>query len=519
MVIAAQSAKKSTPSARGATVPASILLSPISVAHRSQMLEAEAGAPSTGNAIRDQWVANLQKKRMAAAAGIGAPIGNGNPMPPSAPGTSTATMQSNSRSNSNSRGSSAKKNSRSRSAAARTAAKNRSSAQLSAAALEKSLNAHQRNAHRHSQFATMSSGLIVDSQIAMSDADALALGQSSMLFSGLSCFELESPSFSRLISSSLDGDFPLASPMPTATTTKKTKSRPKRMAKAGSKKRPTHCLALDVDQPKPRTPRRKLNCGSATFDDFDLDYSVSSGTSGFPGVGTPSNFRVDASCTSTRHMWGQDLDLAGAGGYADTFLDLPTPRLAEIPLMPTSEQSNASTTTSNSSRQSNDDQDATDKLDHPRLIRTNSIEQEGLSHFLEQTNLDGSDGGHGDELYQLAATPLVSARKSPFSGGSFFTSSATPRSAAAAAAAVDECFGGKLSTFTSTWPMPSPLGSSSRPSASAARRRMAPRDQKHPPEFETLMDEYKFTDIDHELDSFYLDTMEAIGNDLDLMSN
>lgn len=48
---------------------------------------------------------------------------------------------------------------------------------------------------------------------------------------------------------------------------------------------------------------------------------------------------------------------------------------------------------------------------------------------------------------------------------------------------------------------------------------MTPRDQKHPPEFETLMDEYKFTDIDHELDSFYLDTMEAIGNDLDLMSN
>jgi hypothetical protein len=34
-----------------------------------------------------------------------------------------------------------------------------------------------------------------------------------------------------------------------------------------------------------------------------------------------------------------------------------------------------------------------------------------------------------------------------------------------------------------------------------------------------LLDEYKFTDIDHELDSFYLDTMEAIGNDLDLMSN
>ncbi|KAE9011447.1 hypothetical protein PR002_g15077 [Phytophthora rubi] len=364
----------------------------------------------------------------------------------------------------------------------------------------------------------MSSGLIVDSQIAMSDADALALGQSSMLFGGLGCFELESPSFSRLISSSLDGDFPLASPDPVVTmTTKKTKARPKRTTKAGSKKRPTHCLALDADQPKPRTPRRKLNCGSATFDDFDLDYSVGSGSSGFPGVGTPSNFRVDASCSNARHLWGQDFDLSGAGGYADTFLDLPTPRLAEMPLMSSSQHSNASTTTSNSSRQSNDDQDS--KLDHPRLIRTSSIEQEGLSHFLEQTNLDGSDGGHGAELYQLAATPLISARKSPFSGGSFFTNGTTPRSAAAAA--VDEYFGGKPTPFSSSWPLPSPspLGSSSRSGAYAARRRMTPRDQKHPPEFETLMDEYKFTDIDHELDSFYLDTMEAIGNDLDLMSN
>ncbi|KAG6615128.1 uncharacterized protein IUM83_08724 [Phytophthora cinnamomi] len=54
MVTAATSAK-STPDADGAMTPAPILLSPISVAHRSQMLEAEAaGKPSTGNAIRDQ---------------------------------------------------------------------------------------------------------------------------------------------------------------------------------------------------------------------------------------------------------------------------------------------------------------------------------------------------------------------------------------------------------------------------------------------------------------------------------
>ncbi|EEY60397.1 sporangia induced conserved hypothetical protein [Phytophthora infestans T30-4] len=483
-------ATKGTASTRGATGPAPILLSPISVAHRSQMMETESGKPSTGNAIRDQWVANLQKKRMDAAAGTGAPIGNGNPLPPG------STISSNSRSNSNSRSSAAKKNSRSRSAAAR-AAKNR--AQLNAATLEKSLNAHQRNMYQHSQFATMSSDLIVDSQIAMCEAEAHAYGQPSMLFSGLDCFELEAPSFSRLISSSLDGEFPLhADP---SVTTKRPKSRPKRATKS-SKKRPTHCLALEVDQPKPRTPRRKLNCGSATFDDFDLDYSVSSG---FPGVGTPSNFRVDA---TTRHLWGQELELTGAGGYADTFLDLPTPRLA---LMSTSQQSKASTA-SNSSKQSNDEPDNQEELEHPRLIRTNSIEQEGLSYFLEQTNLDGDDGGHGEQLYQLAEAPLVSGRKSPFSGGSFFSTSATPRTAAAAAV-VDECFGGKAAAFASTWPMPSPLGSQSR------RSRMTPRDPKHPPEFETLTDEYKLTDIDHELDTFYLDTMEAIGNDLDLMSN
>ncbi|KAF4027495.1 hypothetical protein GN244_ATG20893 [Phytophthora infestans] len=433
-------ATKGTASTRGATVPAPILLSPISVAHRSQMMETESGKPSTGNAIRDQWVANLQKKRMDAAAGTGAPIGNGNPLPPG------STISSNSRSNSTSRSSAAKKNSRSRSAAAR-AAKNR--ARLNAATLEKSLNAHQRNMYQHSQFATMSSDMIVDSQIAMCEAEAHAYGQPSMLFSGLDCFELEAPSFSRLISSSLDGEFPLhADP---SVTTKRPKSRPKRATKS-SKKRPTHCLALECQ--------------------FRL-----------PWCRNAFHFRVDA---TTRHLWGQELELTGAGGYADTFLDLPTPRLADIPLMSTSQQSKASTA-SHSSKQSNDEPDNQEELEHPRLIRTNSIEQEGLSYFLEQTNLDGDDGGHGEQL-------------------------ATPRTAAAAAV-VDECFGGKVAAFASTWPMPSPLGSQSR------RRRMTPRDPKHPPEFETLTDEYKLTDIDHELDTFYLDTMEAIGNDLDLMSN
>jgi hypothetical protein len=39
------------------------------------------------------------------------------------------------------------------------------------------------------------------------------------------------------------------------------------------------------------------------------------------------------------------------------------------------------------------------------------------------------------------------------------------------------------------------------------------------PEFETLLDEYKFTDIDQELDSFYLDTIESFNGDVDLISN
>ncbi|KAF1779202.1 hypothetical protein GQ600_5880 [Phytophthora cactorum] len=437
MVTAALSAKKGTPSSRGATVPAPILLSPISVAHRSQMMEAEAGIPSTGNAVRDQWVANLQKKRMAAAAGTGDPIGNGNPLPPG------STSSSNSSQN---------------------------RAQLNAAALEKSLNSHQRNMYQHSQFASMSSDLIVDSQIAMSEVEAQAFGQPSMLFSGLDCFELESPSFSRLISSSLDGDFPLASSGPTVTT-KKTKSRPKRARPAKA----THTAS-------------QAQLWVSYFDDFDLDYSVSSG---FPGVGTPSNFRVDA---STRHLWGQELDLTGAGGYADTFLDLPTPRLAEMPLMPSSQQSNASTASNNSKH----------------------IEQEGLSYFLEQTNLDGNDGGHGEQLYSLQRLRLLAlgSRRSRVDPSSLERNAAVCGGCGSCGRVLwRQVF---YVLFDVANAVASPLGSQYRP---GARRRMTPRDPKHPPEFETLTDEYKLTDIDHELDSFYLDTMEAIGNDLDLMSN
>lgn len=386
-----------------------------------------------------------------------------------------------------------KKNSRSRSAASR-AAKNRNAAQL---AYEKTFLAH--NNACNSQIAAMSSGLIVDSHIALSEGDGQNYGPPSMLFRGLDCFELESPSFSQLISSSLDGDFPLTS----KEISRKEKSRSKCSTGSGSKKRSTYCLAVEVDAPKPRTPRRKLNNGSASFDDFDLDYSI---TPGFPGVGTPSNYRLDPAM-STRHLWGQDVDLASGGGYADTFLDIPTPRLADVPLDHTSNQS----TNDSGENTLSSDENQNEKLEHPRLIRTNSVEQEGLSYFLEQTNLD--EGTPGDDVYQMATTSLFSARKSPFSSSSFFAGSVTPRSAAAA---VDECF--SRSTLNSTWPMPSVPSSLGSKSCSKTIC-MNARELKHAPEFETLTDEYKLTDIDHELDSFYLETMESIGNDLNLVSN
>ncbi|CEG44443.1 uncharacterized protein PHALS_00810 [Plasmopara halstedii] len=435
--------------------PAPILLSPISVAHRSQMIEADEAS-----SIRDKWMANLQKKRSAAAEGTGAPIGNGN--------RSASGSQTNYRSHPNSRNISAKKSSRSRSAASR-AVKNRNAAQL---AYEKSLLAHRAHLFNQDQLSSMSSSLIVDSQVAMNEFDVQANGQPSMLFNESNYFDHESPSFSQFISSSFDDDSPLAF----SDSAIKENSRSKRTTKASSKKRPTYSLAVEVDPAKPRTPRRKLNSGSTPIDDFDLNYCI---PTEFPGVGTPSNFRFDPS--SMRHLWGHDLDISNGGGYADSFLDIPTPRLAEIPLVPTSNQ----TTHSIGGVSSHPIDNQNEVHEHPRLIRTNSIEQE-------------------------ATTTLLSARKSPFSGGSFFNGSVTPRSAAAA---VDECF--SKTNFTSSWPRPpSPLG----PPSCSQTRCMDPRDLKLAPEFETLRDEYRFTDIDHELDSFYLDTIDTIGNDLNLLS-
>ncbi|CAI5712362.1 unnamed protein product [Peronospora destructor] len=433
----------------GATVPTPFLLSPTSVAHRIQMLDSETGRHATGNVIRDQWVANLQNKRKAAAAGTGDPVGSGNRLSSSLSGTMTSTMG-----NSNSRRGLATKSSRSRSAASRVAATSTNDAVSRAVTRETSLNTRQLTAHP--------SRLNADSQVATSDANAIyTLEQSSMLFNEMDGFELESPTLSRLISSP-------------ATITKKSRGWMKRGIKAGSNKRMTHYLALHTDHSNRHTPCRKRNYGSAKPDIFDFDcYSMTSNASDFSDIETPANISVDASCANTWYLWGQDLDFSGAGGYADTFLDSPTPELAETPLMPTSQWSNISSTTSTSSKQSNDEEDAASRFDHLQSVHRSSIEQKESNQLFGPTNLDGTDGGHGDELYQLATTPLVSVCKCLFSGGSCFTPATT---------AAIECCGGK---------------------------------PKYPPEFESLMGEYNIMDIDHELDGFYLDTMEVIGDGLD----
>ncbi|CAH0486523.1 unnamed protein product [Peronospora farinosa] len=459
------------------TVPTSFLLSPTSVAHRIQMLDRKTGRHAPGNTIRDQWVANLQNKRMAAAAKTGDPVGSRNRLS----GTTTSNTG-----DSNSRSGFATKSSCSRSAVSRVAATSRNAAQSSAIAHEQSLNTRQITAYP--------SSLNVDSQIAMSDADAITLEQSTMLFNEMGGFELDSPTLSRLISS------------PT-TITKTSKGWMKRgTKKVGSNKRTTHYLALHSDQSNSHTPCRKRNCGSVKSDIFDFDYY--SMVSNASNVETPANISVDASCANTRYLWDQDLDFSGAGGYADTFLDSPTPELAETPLVPTSQWSNVSSTTSTSSKQSNDEADAASRFDHLQSFHTSSIEQKGFNQFFEQNNLDGTDDGHDDELHQLATTPLVCVRKSPLSESSCFTPATT---------AATECCGDKPATLSSSWQMssPSPISTSSRPDASTTQCRLTLCDQKYPPEFETLMGEYNITDIDHELDGFYLDTMEVIENGLD----
>lgn len=376
-----------------------------------------------------------------------------------------------------------------------------------------------------------------------------------MMFNDIGFFEIESQSFAHVFPE------PNAQPQVPRAAEAPTKSRARSGGKSGAqkknakpllKKRTTN-LMLEVNQPKPRTPRRKLNTGDAFFDDCEaLSSPAPTGSSMFmaangrpmsarySSVGTPSNFNVEI-----RHMWGPEFDFGSTGtSFADTFLDLPTPKSTEMPFVTASCQPFTPARTSGGAKSSakgkrmtkNVDDDASAALlDQPRLIQTSSIEQEGLSHFLEQTNLDGTSGSHGEELFQLIATPRMSSplrhRSKSLNSASLSLSSSYDSAdyvghsnsvAAAAGAAVNECFG-KMS--------PSPMGSSKAgmlfPTPRGIRR--TPRgwyagdfsfDQKGgAPEFETLLDEYKLSDIDQELDSFYLDAMESLGGELDLLSN
>ncbi|TYZ68543.1 hypothetical protein PybrP1_007698 [[Pythium] brassicae (nom. inval.)] len=388
--------KKASTSTLGAGITqASVLVSPMSAAHRNKMLEGESGVPSGSNWMREQWVANLKKKRMASAGGDG--------------------------------------------------------------------------------------GVQMQQQ---------GLTHPAMFFDDLGCFEIESQSFTRLTPSAREFENLLTGQLSTssapvilndcsgnvnstATVTKApAKSRGSR-SKALLKKR-ANSLALDVNQPKPRTPRRKLNCGNA-FEDFDAQYASS--TQCFSSVGTPSNFSAEMS-----RMWGgSDLDFATAGSFVDTFLDLPTP---------------------NSS---------------PQRYHGDSYAQHHMSRTphipIKKNHLNNPYGdaamGAVDEYFGKAMpSPLGAVRRNSL------LSTSAPASSGG---------GNSLHRLLSS----TPRGMSSSTGGSSSSYLRTPRgvngeynfDHKNMPEFETLLDEYKFTDIDQELDSFYLDTIESFGGDLDLITN
>jgi hypothetical protein len=106
------------------------------------------GAKKGGNWMRDQWVANLKKKRMANANGVSSAAA----MP-----TTNARPQGNVRVSSVGVGIAGK--------GGNIAASRRHNATL-----EKNINAHHRNQHKHSQFATVDSQLIMSSQLVDNDA-------------------------------------------------------------------------------------------------------------------------------------------------------------------------------------------------------------------------------------------------------------------------------------------------------------------------------------------------------------
>jgi hypothetical protein len=429
------------------------------------------GGKQGANWMRDQWVANLKKKRMTTGdSGATASVTSVGAVPVVKAGIRAESSRSASDKPR------PKRTTKSKSAAAKAAAVHE------AATLDKE-------------------GLVRFVTIICTDPSLFAdvrfrlqsLMQSAMFFNDLGCFELESPSFMRLSPTSSSLLDVLPSPLPAKTTAKADKKWTKPLMKKRS-----NCFSSELhsEPTKRRTPRRP-HSHSGSFDDSDASSQHS-----YTSVGTPSNFNsVDVA-----RMWGPELDFAN--GYVDTFLDLPTPKSAEMPHVTSSATSGSgayvsSTPTAVSLSREN----TADDLEPPKLVRTSSIEQEGLSQFFEQTTLGGEP---------LKAETL---RQHGFR---------TPRQAAASA--VDDYFG-KI--------VPSPAhyayASSGRCVQSTPRGTLRPHhstreysfDPKKPTstqasasEFDTLVQEYEFTDFDQELDSFYLDSIESFGKDgLDLISS
>ncbi|KAI9917191.1 hypothetical protein PsorP6_013286 [Peronosclerospora sorghi] len=486
--------------APGATVVAPLLVSPIAFAQRTRVLDKDARKSSSGNLLRDQWVANLQKKRTAALAGTSDPIGSGNPCMSFVKGTSLSASSTTSNNSSNT-SSAVKRSSRSRSTAKRCS--RRRSAASQRAKTRKSAPLHDKSikegiSHRPNPFDPLQvpSGLRVDSQLAMTQEGGMTMGPSSMLFSDIDYLDLESPSFARLIASSLDDNLFSSPTASSSSSTNERTSKLKRGPMSGLKKRATHCLALDDDQAKPGTPRRKLNCGSATFDDFNLAYTIDFDSLDCLGVGTLSTFNADAPCAHGRHPWSQELPVRDAGEDAATFLDLGTSRL-EMSKSPPSHDS-----TKETRMELDDERIVCSDLDTHRLPRTRFTEQDRLSHVLEQTNLDDRKG------HDVWPVSLTNGSKSPFPGGTLFASMPDAND-------VGECLGIKVSSLSSSSPVPcfsKPDGRGSRTCVSSGKTNQLS-------ELDTMMDEYKFTDLDQELDSFYLDTMDSIDTAFDLPTN
>ncbi|DAZ99172.1 TPA: hypothetical protein N0F65_008205 [Lagenidium giganteum] len=434
MVSNTSTSKKCPPNIRAPSVHSPVLVSPISVAHRNKMMDVKCGKKGANNWMRDQWVANLKKKRMQQ---VGGPVGL---MPP---GMST-------------------------------------DARAHAAATTQShVSARNRNGNRNPRQLSLQQQAPVQSMAgdlhaSMTDKD-LGLLHPSMFFNDLGCFEIESQTFTRLTPTCESNGGLLTDHLSSSAPDDKVD--PKKWLKPMLKKRSS---ALDPNQPKPRTPRRKLNCGNA-FE--DIDSLSSSPAHSYSSVGTPSNFNAEIT-----RMWGPELDF-GTHGYVDTFLDLPTPKSAEMPLV--------SSTSFQTHANRNDDQDR--QLEQPKLIRATSIEQEGLSQYFEQANL-------GAPSMKVSAGPKSNAKKGVSHTNSYNT----------CAAVVDDCFGKMLPSHQV--PSNSTRGRVSHVTPRGGRTGDNNFDHKNMPEFETLLEEYKFNDIDQDLDSFYLDTIESFGGELDLIS-